>query len=47
MYLNIIWIVVIAILFMLVWFNHKRNIKKLRGRNKQDFYKGYRNKKNN
>jgi len=44
---SILWIIVIAVLFVLVWLNHKKNMNKLRGRNKQDFYKGYRNKRNN
>lgn len=43
---SIIWIIVIAVLFILVWLNHKRNLKKLRGRNGRDFYKGYNNKRN-
>lgn len=43
--LNIIWIIVLAALFVLVWLNHKRNMKKLRGRNRKDFYKGYQSKR--
>jgi hypothetical protein len=44
---SVIWIIVIAVLFVLVWLNHKRNMKKLRRRSKHDFHKGYRNKRNN
>ncbi|MCX2680219.1 hypothetical protein OOZ15_09740 [Galbibacter sp. EGI 63066] len=42
----IIWIVILAILFIAVWLNNKRNMKKWRDRRHTRFEDRYTNKKN-
>ncbi|EIJ39443.1 hypothetical protein JoomaDRAFT_2464 [Galbibacter orientalis DSM 19592] len=43
---NIIWIVVMAVLFIFVWLNNKRNMKNKRERRNNRFEDRYASKKN-